>query len=84
MNSSRAFLHGIYRMYVQRACENLGVPSKGTAEEKEEDAQGGYPTEFKKLALRSKNQERDEYSSTEDFLRQIGEFDSSIIIAKKE
>lgn len=90
MNSSRAFLHGIYRMYVNRACENLGVSPKDKEDEQEENAQDRYPSEFMKLSKKERKEAAEEYDSTEDFLSQFGQFnlsqygDSSLYIAKSE
>lgn len=89
MNSSRAFLHGVYRMYGKRACENLGV-SPDETEDEQKGAQEEYPTEFKKLSAKERKEATEEYASTKDFLSQFGQFnpsiygDSSIFIAKKE
>lgn len=61
MRHSRAFLHGIYRMYVKRACENLGVSSDKKDDETDEAEDvaskynlraDDYPTEFTKLPPR--------------------------------
>lgn len=82
MNSSRPFLHGIYRVYVKRACENLGVSPDGNKEESEIQEDGyqsdqaesdidDYPTEFRKLAPRERREAMDDYSSTQEFLSQF-------------
>lgn len=81
MNHSRAFLHGIYRMYAKRACENLGVSP--TSEEKiEEDnatsenislpafelSKSDYPTEFTKLPPKPNKSIESSPEKTRDFL----------------
>lgn len=79
MNSSRQFLYGIYRVYVKRACENLGVSPDSKKEEEtdiEEESEveietDDYPTQFRKLAPRERGAARDDYSSTQEFLSQF-------------
>lgn len=60
MTHSRAFLHGIYRMYVKRACENLGVSSDRKENDDIDDTESqinqyslsanDYPTSFSRLS----------------------------------
>ncbi len=57
MNSSRRFLFAIYRNYVKRACENLGVASEG--EDEDSLSEEEYPSEFKTFSQK----EREEYVS---------------------
>lgn len=76
LGHSRGFLHGMYRMHVKRACENLGVSSDG--EEGEEDSDSGidstgYPTRFYKLPARKKADIPDSTpDATKDFLKAFG------------
>lgn len=70
MKSSRPFLHGIYRMYAKRACENLGVSS----EPEEETSVDGltahdYPANFGKLNPSGEVEEAPKFDSTEDFMK---------------
>ena len=44
LHSSRRFLYAIYQNYVNRACENLGVPNKD--EDDNELSESDYPSEF--------------------------------------
>lgn len=69
MHSSRLFLTGIYRQYINRAKENLGVSDKNADEETEND----YPTEFFKLPMKDREETLKEFSGTEDFMRIFGE-----------
>lgn len=43
LNHSRHFINTLYKQYVQRACENLGISSKENTEELSEE---DYPTDF--------------------------------------
>lgn len=48
MRRSRRFLYALYKQYVRRACENLGVsPDK---EDEEKTGENAYPSQFKKLS----------------------------------
>ena len=71
MNSSRPFLYGIYRNYVKRACENLGVSADGETDENGDE----YPKDFGKLTPDEKKK-RDEYlgqfKDSNDFMSQFG------------
>lgn len=71
MNSSRPFLHGIYRMYAKRACENLGVSPKNEEETDADHDENGYPKEFQKLVPRHWKEAGLEFTSTKDFLSQF-------------
>lgn len=69
MNSSRPFLHGIYRMYAKRACENLGVSSKPEEEESVDGlTNSDYPSDFGKLSPSGNVESSLKFSSTEDFM----------------
>lgn len=85
LNSSRPFLHGIYRMYAKRACENLGV-SSDPAEEEGLDGltKNDYPSDFGKLNPSGKVESSPAFSSTEDFLSLFPDTDKykNAIIAK--
>lgn len=83
MTHSRAFLHGIYRMYVKRACENLGV-----SPDREEDSdididnqvsqyglsESDYPASFSKLPPRERKQPvvNNDPNKTREFLASFG------------
>lgn len=85
MSHSRAFLHGIYRTYYKRACENLGV-SATSEEESEEDNTGSeesyvgdyelnesdYPTEFTKLPAKPNKAIESSPEKTREFLAAFG------------
>lgn len=82
MNHSRAFLHCIYRMYVKRACENLGVSSKSEEDdvENEEDSyfneyeldNSDYPIEFTKLPPKPNKVIESSPEKTREFLSSFG------------
>lgn len=85
-NSSLPFLYGLYKVYVKRACENLGVsPDKDNNQENENEKTDNddysqydqelekeeeYPENFGKL-LPSRLLRQDKYDSTSDFLKQF-------------
>lgn len=84
MRHSRAFLHGIYRTYVKRACENLGVSSDREEDDDidEENAQASkygltaadYPESFSKLPPRNNGSVVvGDASKTRDFLSGFGD-----------
>lgn len=83
MNSSRPFLHGIYRMYAKRACENLGVSSEPAEEEGLDGlTQSDYPSNFGKLNTSGKIEDTPNFGSTEDFMAQFsggGKYKNAII-----
>ena len=81
LDHSRAFLHGIYRMYAKRACENLGVSSTSEEESEEDDktsetfslpefelSKSDYPTEFTKLPPKPNKAIESSPEKTRDFL----------------
>lgn len=81
LNHSRAFLHGIYRMYAKRACENLGVSPTSETESEEDTAtsenisltdyelnSSDYPTEFTKLPPKPNKAIENSPEKTRDFL----------------
>lgn len=73
LNSSRPFLYAIYKKYVNRACENLGVP----VEKSESDTltEQDYPSEFKKFSQKEREKEiEDSGISDADFLASFPEF----------
>lgn len=74
MNSSMPFLLGIYKQYIKRACENLGVSPNNDDEEKFDGTtqlkESDYPTEFGKLS----NTNKKLYESTDEFLAQFPEY----------
>lgn len=61
-------MYGIYRKYVDRACENLGVSGEENKDEKEYGTVSEYPIEFKKITPVERKKMREEFGSTEDFL----------------
>lgn len=70
MNSSMPFLLCIYKQYIKRACENLGVSSDNEDEEEEGNNQlreSDYPEEFRKLCPSN-------FWSTDEFLEQFSEY----------
>lgn len=72
MNSSRPFLHGIYRMHKNRACENLGISSEPSEEESEDGlTKSDYPSDFGKLSPSGNVESTPEFSSTQDFMAQF-------------
>lgn len=48
MHHSRRFLHALYKQYIKRACENLGVSPDGK-DDPDELSEDDYPTDFGKL-----------------------------------
>lgn len=81
MTHSRAFLHGIYRMYVKRACENLGVSSSGESDDIDEAngqvqqcglSESDYPTSFSKLPVRPNKPIDNDPDKTRAFLAGFG------------
>lgn len=82
MTHSRAFLHGIYRMYVKRACENLGVSSNREEDDDIDGAEGqvqqfglsqsDYPTSFSKLPMRPNKPIDNDPNKTRAFLASFG------------
>lgn len=83
LRHSRAFLHGIYRMYVKRACENLGVSPDREDDDiddtKNHASQYGlsaedYPTSFGKLPPRGSGPVvvDNDPNKTRDFLASFG------------
>lgn len=72
MRSSRPFLFGIYKQYINRASENLGVNPNDDGEPKHARKTGleenDYPVEFKKLSQIEKDRAVNQYSSDEEFL----------------
>lgn len=90
MHSSRAFLNAVYRKYVRRACENLGVSGEPKAENETTESATGesdYPSQFRKMTPRERKQEIEEYTGTEDFLSQfsgIGVYKNLKIEERKE
>lgn len=72
MNSSRPFLHGIYRMYAKRACENLGISSNPEEEESVDGlTSSDYPENFGKLSPSGKVENNQEFGSVQDFMAQF-------------
>lgn len=70
MKSSRPFLHGIYRMYAKRACENLGVSSEPEEETSIDGlTQHDYPSNFGKLNPSGEVEDTPAFESTEDFMK---------------
>lgn len=87
MNSSRPFLHGIYRMYAKRACENLGISSKPEEGESVDGlTNSDYPTDFGKLSPSGNVESSLPFSSTEDFMALFPNADKykGAIIAKND
>lgn len=82
MTHSRAFLHGIYRMYVKRACENLGVSSSREEDDDIDDSDtqfdkyrldaNDYPTSFLKMPMRHNRPANNEPDKTREFLASFG------------
>lgn len=84
LDHSRAFLHGIYRMYYKRACENLGVSDKPKDDDEEEPEQEAffpgqyelrkddYPTEFYKLPPKPNKPIDSSPEKTREFLASFG------------
>lgn len=67
-NSSRPFLYGVYKKYVKRACENLGVYSEPNDGSETQLKESDYPKEFKKLTKKERKDFSDQFSGDEDFL----------------
>lgn len=75
MNSSRGFLYLTYEKYVDRACEDLGIPKEAQEDENVTMSEKDYPSKFKKFS----KEERDEYNKNdtmtdEEFMSQFSEY----------
>ncbi len=74
LNSSRKFLYGIYKKYVDRACENLGVSPDSNSDSKDKVTltDDDYPSEFKKFSQKEREKAIEESGeSDEDFLNKF-------------
>lgn len=69
LNSSRRFLYALYKQYVKRACENLGVSPDGKNAEETELTKEDYPQQFKKLSPKERKKAHKEFSSNDDFMK---------------
>lgn len=65
LNHSRRFINALYKQYIQRACENLGVSSKENTEELSEE---DYPDDFGERPSSWREQPRIEVENTQDFM----------------
>lgn len=85
MKSSRPFLYGIYRSYVKRACENLGVPPNGgdCTDSNTPLSESDYPTEFGKMSRKEREEAANKYSSDEDFLSRFAGFNRNKFVNDK-
>lgn len=75
LNHSRGFLHGLYRMYSKRACENLGISSSKENNEDDDDAtedETGYPKQFVKLPPKGTNIPQSSPEATHDYMAAFG------------
>lgn len=72
MNSSRPFLYEIYKQYGKRACENLGVSSEPKEDETAKVDVEDYPSMFKKLSAKDREDGLKEFESDEDFMKIFG------------
>lgn len=73
MHSSRAFIYAIYRNYVNRACENLGVSANG--EEETDLTEDDYPSEFKTFSKKEKKEYVENSGMTdEEYIAQFSDF----------
>lgn len=76
LSHSRGFLHGLYRMYYKRACENLGVSSaKSDKDEEDDDStedENGYPKQFVKLPSKGANIPQSSPEATHDYMAAFG------------
>lgn len=74
LQSSRPFLLNIYKQYVRRASENLGVSPDGEAEDTHSYVrespldESDYPVQFKKLSQIEKERAVAQYESDADFM----------------
>lgn len=75
LNSSRPFLCGIYKNYVKRACENLGVSPDGKKEDQDTPlTESDYPVEFKKLTKNERKEAAEQYADEREFLSGFSQF----------
>lgn len=65
MNHSRRFINALYKQYIQRACENLGISPKDNPDELSEE---DYPEDFGELPGGFHRQPKMEISETQDFM----------------
>ena len=83
LSSSRAYLTELYARYVKRACENLGVPSDGNDEGKQQNTKGklsasAYPRDLKaEMDLAKKAAETPPTPIDTDFLSRFSTFDAN-------
>lgn len=75
LNSSRPFLYAVYKQYGKRACENLGVSPDNEKEEQVDEEE--YPSMFKKLTPKERENGLKEFENSEDFMKIFGESPSS-------
>ena len=79
MRSSRPFLYGIYRKYVRRACENLGVTPGGESSQEEQGtnvrlSDEDYPKEFHRITDVERKETMNSLTSDAEFMRQFGKY----------
>ncbi len=87
MNHSRRFINALYKQYIQRACENLGV-SPNDEENPAELSDNDYPEDFGKLQYISREQSKMATENPNDFMSLFGDmgmnkYDTSKILTDK-
>lgn len=75
-NSSRPFLYGIYKKYIERACENLGISQNNDIDQEVPLTEDDYPKEFTKISESKRSETANKWESDEDFLKQFSGFSS--------
>lgn len=72
MHSSMPFLYYIYKNYVDRACENLGVPKNDEEESENSSTDIEYPKEFYKISDRDRAGTMTSLANDEEFKKRFG------------
>lgn len=65
MGHSRRFINALYKQYIQRACENLGVSPKDNPDELSEE---DYPDNFGELPAGFHKQPRMKIENNQEFM----------------
>lgn len=73
MHSSMPFLYYIYKNYIDRACENLGV-SNHSDDDEDKTSDIEYPTEFYKISENDRKNTMTSLSNDDEFKKRFGAF----------
>lgn len=68
LSHSRPFINALYKQYIQRACENLGISPKDNPDELSED---DYPDNFGKLPGNRRREPTMTIDETKEFMAEF-------------